>query len=34
MVSINKVLVENLKVLAKLFPVKKIQIYNNETWTT
>jgi hypothetical protein len=30
MVGINKVLVENLKILAKIFPVKKIQIYNNE----
>jgi len=31
MVGVNKVLVENLKILAKIFPVKKIQIYNNET---
>jgi len=25
------VMVKNLKILAKIFPVKKIQIYNNET---
>jgi hypothetical protein len=30
MIGTNKVLVENLKILAKIFPVKKIQIYNNE----
>ena len=30
MIGTNKILVENLKILAKIFPVKKIQIYNNE----
>jgi len=31
MTDINKLFVENLKIVSKIFPVKKIQIYNYET---
>ena len=31
MTSTNKLFVENLKILAKIFPIKKIQLYNYET---